>query len=48
MIERKILNEIKRNGELSTFDIDVEVNEDKVVFLSGEVDNWNQVVAISR
>lgn len=48
MIKRRILNAIKRNSELSAFDIDVEVNEDKVVFLKGEVDNWNQVVAIGH
>lgn len=44
-MKNKIVNAIKRNKELSKFNINVEVNKDKIVFLSGEVDNWNQVVA---
>jgi len=48
MIKRRILRALKQNSELSTFHIDVKVNEDKVVFLNGEVDNWNQVVKIGH
>lgn len=47
-IKNKILTKIKQNEKLSRYNIEVEVNEDKVVFLKGEVDSWNQVVEIGH
>lgn len=47
-IKNKILTKIKQNEKLSRYNIEVEVNEDKVVFLKGEVDSWDQVVEIGH
>lgn len=44
-LQNKIHRAIKRDKQLSNCDIDVTVSDDNVVFLSGIVDNWNQVVA---
>ncbi len=44
-LDKMIRKSIHGNKQLTSCDINVSVNDDKVVFLSGEVDNWAQVVA---
>ncbi|MCM1988332.1 FAD-dependent oxidoreductase [Oceanirhabdus seepicola] len=44
----KIIKAIKKEEELACYDIDVEVSSDKIITLTGEVDEWQHVVNIGH
>ncbi|GKX32212.1 FAD/NAD(P)-binding oxidoreductase [Vallitalea longa] len=44
----KIIKAIKKEKELSCYEIGIEISSDKIVTLTGEVDNWQHVVDIGH
>ena len=44
----KIIKAIKKEEELACYDIDVEISSDKIITLTGEVDEWEHVVNIGH
>lgn len=44
----KIIKAIKKEKELSYYDIGIEISSDNIVTLTGEVDNWQHVVDIGH
>lgn len=47
-VENKIIKAIKKNKDLAKYNIDIKISVDKIVYLKGEVDKWQDVVDIGH